>query len=236
MSEANHPEPHAWNSRSLTSLVVVLSFLMLATTGVVMYISPQGRVANWTGWNIWGLSKEQWAAVHTTAGLLFVLAAGFHVYFNWQTLFRYLARKRRLPLKPELIVAAAIVSAVFIGTVFEVPPFRNILALKSRIKGHWEGRSAPAPYPRAGAPTLSDFNESSAEISERRVPRGPGAGLGRQTLRSLCEINGVSLDKALEVLEQQGFAARAESTLKALGEQKGMSPAEVRDLLMEKNQ
>jgi hypothetical protein len=43
------------------------------------------------------------------------------------------------------------------------------------------------------------------------------------------------LEKALGVLQQQGFTAKAQSTLKALAEQKGMTPAEVRDLLVEKN-
>ena len=64
---------------------------------------------------------------------------------------------------------------------------------------------------------------------------GRGMGSGRQTLENLCESSGIPLEKALSVLRQQGFAARAESTLRDLADEKGMSPAEVRDLIIGTN-
>jgi hypothetical protein len=195
-----------------------------------MYISPQGRVANWTGWNFLGLTKQKWIAVHTTMALLFVIASGFHVYFNWQALVRYFVLKRRLHLKREVIGAAAVVTVVFAGTIFEIPPFSSIIALNGHGQGYREHQNS--------SPT--GFEESTVleTVSQEHFAgpgKGHGAGLGRQTLQSLCESNSLPLEKALGILQQQGFAAKAESTLKALAEQKDMSPAEVRDLLIEKN-
>ncbi len=80
----------------INEVVMTLAFLVLATTGAILYITPQGRVANRTGWNVLRLSKKRWVSVHTTASLLFFIASGFHVYFNWRTLVRYLLLKRRL--------------------------------------------------------------------------------------------------------------------------------------------
>ena len=230
MSETSNTERERLHWRGLTSLIVTLAFLVLATTGVIMYISPQGRVANWTGWSVLGLSKQQWIAVHTTMALLFVIGSCFHVYFNWQALVCYFVLKRRLHLKREMIGAVAVVTVVFAGTVFQIPPFSSIIALNGHAKGHWEHQNS----------TPTDFNEptvSETDFQERFAGPGKehGARLGRQTLWSLCESNNLPLEKALGVLQQQGFMAKAQSTLKALADQKGMSPAAVRDLLVEKN-
>lgn len=282
MPETPSPKPQRINWRGLTSLVVTLAFLVLAATGVMLYISPQGRVANWTGWSILGLGKEQWAAVHTTAGLLFLIAAGFHVYFNWQVLLRYLVLKKRLHLKREMIGAVVAVAAVFAGTVMDIPPFSNIADLNDGIKAYWEGRSAQAPYPHAEASTLADFSartgmpmemlqqrfaaagitvgdpaaQTLAELAQahgisptelfarvadqnkgggRGQGAGYGAGMGRKSLKDLCEGQDFPLDKALDLLKQHGFTASAESTLKTLAEEKGMTPAQVRDLLFERH-
>jgi hypothetical protein len=230
LSETSPIERVRLHWRGLTSLVVTLAFLVLAITGVMLYISPQGRVANWTGWSILGLTKQQWIAVHTTMALLFVIAASFHVYFNWQALVRYFVLKGRLHLKREMIGAVVVVAIVFAGTVFEIPPFSSIIALNSHGKGQWERQeSSPAGIEE------STISEAVSQEHFAGPGKGHGAGLGRQTLQSLCESNSLPLEKALGVLQQHGFTAKAESTLKALAEQKGMTPAEVRDLLVEKN-
>jgi len=272
-------EQKPWHWRGFTSLIVTLAFLVLATTGVILYVSPQGRVANWTGWTVMGLSKDQWAAVHTTASLLFLIASGFHVYFNWNALVRYVVLKQRLHLKREMIGAAVMVTAVFAGTVIGIPPFRGIVELNDRIKAHWENRSEQAPYPHAEASTLDDFskrtgipleallerlsragirvddaaaqtlgelararglspNEIFARISEEKMSasEGHGMGLGRLTIKEICDQSGIPVERALDVLRQEGHTAEAVTTLKELAEQRGSTPVEIRDLILEKSE
>jgi hypothetical protein len=71
------------------------------------------------------------------------------------------------------------------------------------------------------------------KISVAGGPTGRGTGIGKQTLESLCLSTNVVLETAIEGLKKQGFEAKKGTTLKSLGEQKGISPAEVRGLIIE---
>ena len=51
--------------RKITSLTAALSFLLMVLTSIILYIVPQGRVAYWADWRLWGLSKTDWG--NTTA-------------------------------------------------------------------------------------------------------------------------------------------------------------------------
>ena len=43
--------------KRITSLTIMLAFLVMVLTGIVLYIVPQGRVAYWADWRLLGLSK-----------------------------------------------------------------------------------------------------------------------------------------------------------------------------------
>ena len=269
-------EQKTFHWRGLTSLTVTGAFLVLATTGVILYCTPQGRVANWTGWTFLGLEKEEWAAIHTTASILFVVSSLFHVYFNWRLLLNYIILKRRLHLKRELAGAFAIVIVVAAGTVLNIPPFSTIVAVNNQIKLYWERLHIQAPYPHAEDSTLRDFCDrtglSPDAIAKQlgaagvhvkdpntetirdlafahdmkpmelfsKMPagsktQGSGSGLGRYTVRILCEESGIPLENALETLRREGFDARADSTLKSLAEQSGRSPMQIKRLVEQTN-
>ena len=76
----------AFQWRALISVLVALGFLMLAVTGMVLFIAPPGRVANWTDWSILGLRKSEWGAVHIWFGLLFLAVSVWHLALNWRTM------------------------------------------------------------------------------------------------------------------------------------------------------
>jgi hypothetical protein len=56
-------------------VVVALSFLALAISGAVLWVSPPGRIANWTDWAMLGLRKSEWIDLHIWFALLFVAIA-----------------------------------------------------------------------------------------------------------------------------------------------------------------
>ena len=60
--------------RKITSLTASLSFVLMVATSVILYIVPQGRVAYWADWRLWGLTKTQWGEIHINVGLLFLLS------------------------------------------------------------------------------------------------------------------------------------------------------------------
>ncbi|MFP7753178.1 DUF4405 domain-containing protein [Thermodesulfobacteriota bacterium B35] len=47
------------NIRRITSMTMLVSFVLLSVTSIVLYIVPHGRVAYWADWHLWGLSKTQ---------------------------------------------------------------------------------------------------------------------------------------------------------------------------------
>jgi len=48
-----------FNVRGFTSLTLTLAFLVMLISGIVLYVTPRGRTANWTGWTMLGLEKDQ---------------------------------------------------------------------------------------------------------------------------------------------------------------------------------
>ena len=76
MSESNE-QPQAsgktarrgFHWRGFFSLLLFASFTLLAVSGIVLYFSPKGRVANWTGWTVLKLYKEEWSSVHIVLAL-----------------------------------------------------------------------------------------------------------------------------------------------------------------------
>jgi len=44
--------------RAMISVLLALAFPALLVSGLVLFVSPPGRVANWTDWRLFGLSKH----------------------------------------------------------------------------------------------------------------------------------------------------------------------------------
>lgn len=171
-----------FNTRALTTLTVTLSFLLLSFSGIMLYASPKGRVANWTGWSLFGLTKEGWGSAHTTMALLFLLGSALHVVYNWRPLLKYL----KMPLaagvkrsRSEMLGAAALVLVVFLGTLWGLPPFSTVGAIGEDIKNYWETRSIAGPYIHAEDDTLAAFAQKLGrgqdDLLERLASKGYAA-------------------------------------------------------------
>ena len=182
MNEKN--EKKTWiNIRATASLIITLSFIVIVISGLVLYFSPRGRVANWSGWMMMGVGKEDWGAVHTTLGLLMVVGVGFHVFYNWKIIVRYFkmpfAERKRS--HREVATAVLVTLVVFIGTLFGWPPFSAVDSIKHSAKDYWEKAEVRSPYAHAEEDTLEVFADN----------------LGRP------------LDELLERLEEKGFEAQS---------------------------
>jgi uncharacterized protein DUF4405 len=68
----SEPKTYRFQFRALVSVLTTVSFVTLATSGIILFITPPGRIAHWTGWRFWGLTKTQWSSVHIWFALLFV--------------------------------------------------------------------------------------------------------------------------------------------------------------------
>jgi len=145
--------------RKITSMTLFISFLFLILTSIILYIVPQGRVAYWADWTLWGLSKSEWGNLHINLGFLFLFAGILHMYFNWRLITAYMKnRARELKiLTPAFNIALLITVIVGLGTYFEIPPMSSVISLGEAIKDSAAKKYGEPPYGHAELSSLKLF-------------------------------------------------------------------------------
>lgn len=145
--------------RKLISLTALVSSILLLLTSIVLYIVPQGRIAYWADWRLWGLSKTEWSYLHINLGFLFVAAIVWHVCLNWKPVLAYLKNhaKQLTVFTREFNGALAVTVVVIVGTYFMIPPFSSILYLSESIKDNAAVFYGEPPYGHAELSTLASL-------------------------------------------------------------------------------
>jgi len=183
--------------RKITSLTALLSFIALVTTSIVLFVVPQGRVAYWADWHLWGLDKTEWGNIHINLGCLFLISIGLHTYYNWKAILNYLKKSRKLRLfTPEFNAALALTTLFVVGTYWEAPPFRWILTANEALKTSAAGKYGEPPYGHAELSSLKSFaNRTGLETTES-LARLKAAGIvvenDAQTLADIARTNHLS--------------------------------------------
>lgn len=119
MSEGSY-----WNWRSAVSFSLLFSTVILVLSGIALLLSPSGRIARDTGWQILGLDKGGWESVHDLFGFFFVFLALVHVWLNRHAIICYLQNRayNALRVKKEMIVSFVISGAIFLLAVLHIVP------------------------------------------------------------------------------------------------------------------
>ncbi len=188
--------------RKITSLTAALSFIIVVLTSIVLYIVPQGRVAYWADWRLWGLSKTDWGNIHINTGLLFFIALFLHIYYNWKPLMAYLKnRTRQFRLfTRQFNIALTITLFCTVGSYFLWPPFNWVMAFNDHLKTQAAIQYGEPPY-------------GHAELS---------------SLRSFTQKTGLDLNKSMVLLRQAGYAIEnADATLAQISRQYGVPPQQI---------
>jgi hypothetical protein len=165
--------------RAFVTFYVILSFIIIAASGLVLFISPPGRVANWSQWTFGRLQKADWQAVHTVFTLIFLAAIAFHIYFNWRVILNYLRRKvgEGLHRGKEMGLAAAVGAAVLVLTIVGVPPFSTVMTFGEQVKNSWSDPATEPPVPHAELWTVAKFAETNKITSEEAMDNLRQAGM-----------------------------------------------------------
>lgn len=265
--------------RRVVSLVLFsLIFLLLATSGI-LYISPPGRVAYWSGWTLWSLSRTQWINLHVNLGVLFLIGGALHLWYNWRSIAFYLKNKSRrlVVLTGEFAIALALTLVLVIGTQLALPPFAWIPAGSEAFKDAAGERYGEPPYGHAELSTLATFTrrvgvdadqatqamvdagysvsgpESTleelaadnditpqmlyaamrpAETSGRmELPLLPRPGTGKRLLSDLCSEFGLSTERVVDVLADEGIEADPDATLKDIAARGDTTPDEIYEVI-----
>jgi hypothetical protein len=129
----------ALHSKGFASLLTTFSFIVMSLSGILLFIVPQGRIAEWTEWRMLGLSKSQWGDIHITTSLMFLAAGAYHIALNWRTLLGYFTTKRDkvLMMQRELAISGVLTVFCIAGAVYQVPPLSYVLTLNNTIKRAW---------------------------------------------------------------------------------------------------
>ncbi|HID77581.1 MAG TPA: DUF4405 domain-containing protein [Planctomycetaceae bacterium] len=192
--------------RGFTSVLMAWAFLILAASGAILYVTPRGRDANWTNWTLFGLSKDQWAALHVNLAILFLVFAAVHLVLNWKIFWAYLAKAASpgLDMKWEMALATLLCAAVAVGAVQDVAPFSVVMEYNEQIKDYWSRKTAEqaaaAPVAHAEDLTLAEF------VREIQLP----------------------LDDVLAALREEGYEVHdGQVRMSALAASKGVAPRDV---------
>ncbi len=186
------------NMRKITSLTALVAFVLLIISSIVLYIVPAGRVAYWANWQLLGLSKESWGAVHINLGVLMLLAMVFHVYYNWGAIVSYLKNKSQETriVTPDFIISAAIALLVVVGTLAGIPPLSSIIELGSRISESANIKYGEPPYGHAEMSTFSDFVRNINAPLEESLLKLEQAGIkmisSSETIEIIAANNGIA--------------------------------------------
>jgi hypothetical protein len=197
--------------RGFVSVATGLSFLWMSITGIILFITPKGRVAHWVEWRMLGLTKDQWGGLHIWFSLIFMAMAAFHIYLNWQPLLNYFRDRirRTYALRREWLYSLIICGIIFAGTLADVPPFSSLLVWNEVIKNSWEVSGRQAPIPHAELMTL-------AEIADKVK------GIDAETMVNNLQAGDIEVESAHVIVGQ-------------LAEENSLSPSELYDIAVGKS-
>lgn len=196
--------------KKIVSLTLAFSFLIMSITGIILYITPKGKVAYWSHWKMFGLSKIQWVDIHITSMILFIVIAIWHIYYNWKPLMSYIknSAKQITLLKKELLIAF-FVNVLFVsGALIGVQPFQTVLDINEDIKTYWEDQYGSPPYGHAEESSLSSFTRRIGVDTPKAIvllkEKGITVTNSSQTLLQIAEQNGISPKVIHEAIKPKG--------------------------------
>ncbi|MCP3900773.1 MAG: DUF4405 domain-containing protein [Desulfobacteraceae bacterium] len=167
------------NIRKITSLTALIAFVLIIVTSIILYIVPHGRIAYWSDWHLWGLSKTEWGNLHINLGVLFLLAIFLHIYYNWKPIVNYMRNKaKKVTVFTKNFNAALIVTLIVgIGTYFMVPPFSTILIFSGNIKDAGAIKYGEPPFGHAELAPLDSLIKKTGLELETSLNKLKSAGI-----------------------------------------------------------
>lgn len=231
--------------RVLTSFFVTFDFLILLVTGVVLYVVPPGRVANWTNWELMGLSKDQWTSVHILSALLFLLVSILHLIFNWKPFKHYFYHKLQgVHRLRELSLALLISGFFFYSGVSSVKPLAYVLDWGESLKESWvdqqtNDQSRGQPQMQSLAVISTRLNLEPGKVQGALRTAGFSIPSLDSTLENIASENQISpkdlyaLIQEIESFEDESVTPPLQEEKQDFTEQKGFGRLNLQEALQE---
>jgi uncharacterized protein DUF4405 len=208
------------NIRKITSMTMFVSFLLLVLTSIILYIVPQGRIAYWADWHLWGLTKGEWGNLHINLGFLFLLAGLLHMYYNWAPIKAYMKNRAR-ELKvftPSFNVALLLTLIVGVGTYLEIPPMSTVINFGEAIKDKAAQKYGEPPYGHAELSSLKLFTKKQGLDLDLSMELLRKAGIqftdSKQIIAEIAAANKISPQAVYAVIKPASGNKNAEGEIR----------------------
>lgn len=125
--------------RKITSFVMLYSFIIMVVSGAMLFISPFGRLSMMINWQIFGLGKMDYQALHLIFMLIFTIAGILHIFYNYKAIKNYLKTKSKktVILTNSNIIALVIVSGLFYATIKHIEPLEGFVKMNKSFNEYW---------------------------------------------------------------------------------------------------
>lgn len=213
--------------KSFVSFSLAWSFIIILISGIILYIAPPGRVSNWTNWTLFGFTKAGWQAIHTIFSYSFVVLSIFHLFtFNWKVFWYYFTSKaaQGINKKKELLVSAVLIIVIFLGTHFNIQPFKAVMDFGEWTTESWEMKEEQAPIPHAEDLTIRELSGKYIKMSADSIllmihQKGLKADSIGQAISKICELNNLTPAKLYSIIlpANQTDLVKPESKLQIAG-------------------
>jgi hypothetical protein len=195
--------------RAFTLVLLGLAGSVLAFSGVILFVAPVGRIANWTDWRLVGLTKREWIAIHHCFAALFLVAAVAHVILNWRPLLSYF--KSRVTGRPGLrwawLVAVVVCVGAWVCTRAGWPPASWLLTFNARIRRTWDDPRVAPPIPHAEELTIKELAKQAEvplDTALQRLAQRGVRGVGPDVIvAELANQNRLSARRIYEIVTGQ---------------------------------
>jgi len=190
-----------------TSLCLCFTFILATFSGIILAIMPHGRQIHWTGWQLMGVEREAWQAMHVAFSLLILLAGVLHlVAYNWKLFVSYFKKRDKMEgdsgkgLSREFYGALVLTLFFLFSSLSHTPPVSWLMNGVEQVKDAWITEDRLPPFPRADSASLKE----------------------------ICQREGIPLETALERIRERGLSLRKpDQTLAAIARANGLSPRDV---------
>ncbi len=190
-----------FKTRTFATFMISWIFIILAFSGIIIFFTPAGRIANWTSWTFMGLNKDEWQGFHIVFACLFLMFIILHLYFNWKVLMSYFKNKvsQGFYFGRELAYATMIMAVFFLFTLVKWQPVWDIVELRGSIKDRGQAVKTAPPLPHTEDMTITDIaaliNIPVEKILKNVKEKGFSIIDSGITLGSLAEQNSTTPEK-----------------------------------------
>ncbi len=205
--------------KKITSLTMLLTFVLMILTAIILYIVPPGRVAYWADWHLWGMTKSQWGELHINLGVLMLITGLLHIYYNWKPIITYMKNKAKeiKVFTPSFNVALLFTLFVILGTYFQIPPMSSIITFSEFIKDKSTIKYGEPPYGHAELSSLKLFSKKQGLDLNKSIGLLKDAGMeftnSGETIAAIAENNKKSPQDLYEIIKP---AAKKNKTIKKI--------------------